>query len=99
MRSFDKTDDFYDDIDALEPDAETYRPKELPERKEELGKFHSALEPIARGGTPRDVLIYGPTGQGKTHAVTLKTEQLQEWADKNDVALTTVHIQCKGSDN
>ncbi len=98
MRTFDEADKLYDDIDALEPDTETYRPKDLPEREDELDELHSALEPIARGGTPRDVLIYGPTGQGKTHGVKLKTDQLQEWADRNDVDLTTVNVQCKGSD-
>ncbi len=75
-----------------------YKPSELPEREDELDKLHMALRPVTMDGSPRDVLVYGPTGQGKTAGVQLKADQLQDWADENDHQLEVVHIPCKGAD-
>ena len=99
MESFEAPTTIVDDIDVLKPDPQTYRPTELPEREEELSELHMALRPVTMGGTPHNCLIYGPTGQGKTVGVELKTRQLEEWAEKNEVDLTTVHVRCKGCDS
>lgn len=99
MKSFGDEPTVYEDVDVLEPDTETYKPSELPERKAELTKLHSVLRPVTMDGTPRNVLVYGPTGQGKTVGVTLKTEQLLDWADEADVDLTAVQVGCKGCNN
>lgn len=90
----------YENVDVLEPDTDTYKPDRLPEREEELQEIHSLLKPVTMEGTPRNALIYGPTGQGKTVGMKIKTDQLQEWADQTDeVDLTVVHTRCKGCDN
>lgn len=99
MESFEAPTTIVDDIDVLKPDPQTYRPTELPEREDELSELHMALRPVTMGGTPHNCLIYGPTGQGKTVGVELKTEQLENWAEENDVDLTTVHVRCKGCDS
>lgn len=89
----------YEDVDVLEANVGKYKPTELPEREDELDKLHMALRPVTMDGSPRDVLVYGPTGQGKTAGVQLKAEQLQEWADDEDKPLEVVHIPCKGADS
>lgn len=99
MESFEAPTSIVDDIDVLKPDPQTYRPTELPERADELSELHMALRPVTMGGTPHNCLIYGPTGQGKTVGVELKTQQLKKWAEKNEVELTTVHVRCKGCDS
>jgi len=99
MDSFEAPTTIVDDIDVLKPDPQTYRPTELPEREDELSELHMALRPVTMGGTPHNCLIYGPTGQGKTVGVELKTRQLEDWATANDVDLTTVHVRCKGCDS
>lgn len=98
MREFGGDQGIYDDVDALDPEPDTYKPEELPEREDELSTIHSALRPITLGGSPRNILVYGPTGQGKTVAVDLKTAQLKEWAsDEDDVTLTVIRTSCKGA--
>ncbi|SNZ16990.1 cell division control protein 6 [Natronoarchaeum philippinense] len=99
MESFEAPTTIVDDIDVLKPDPQTYRPTELPEREDELSELHMALRPVTMGGTPHNCLIYGPTGQGKTVGVELKTRQLEVWATENEVDLTTVHVRCKGCDS
>lgn len=99
MKEFGETASIYEDVDVLEPDTETYQPDELPERQDELDRLHTMLRPVTMDATPRDVLIYGPTGQGKTVGVKLKTEQLEAWASENDINLTVCHVPCKGADS
>lgn len=98
MKEFGDSPTLYEDPDVLEPDTETYQPEDLPERQDELDRLHTYLQPIETGSTPRDFLVYGPTGQGKTVAVQLKTAQLEAWADEEDVDLSVIHVSCKGAD-
>lgn len=98
-QEFGDRDTIYEDIDVLEADVGKYKPADLPEREEELDKLHMALRPVTMDGSPRDVLVYGPTGQGKTAGVQLKSDQLQAWADKEGEQLEVVHIPCKGTDS
>src|SRR6056297_2282663 len=98
MEPFGAEQGIYKDVDVLDPEPDTYKPTELPEREDELSRIHSALRPITLGGSPRNILVYGPTGQGKTVGVDLKTEQLQQWADsESDVSLTVLRVSCKGA--
>lgn len=99
MKEFGTPTQIYEDIDVLDPSAKTYRPNELPEREDELDTLHEYLKPVQMGGTPKDSLVYGPTGQGKTVGVELKTDQLQAWANENDVDLTVVQVSCEGANS
>lgn len=96
-RDFGAKDTIYEDIDVLEADVGRYKPTKLPEREDELDKLHMALQPVTMDGSPRDVLVYGPTGQGKTAGVQLKAEKLRAWADEEGEQLEIVHIPCKGT--
>ncbi|WP_224338199.1 Cdc6/Cdc18 family protein [Haloprofundus halobius] len=97
MKEFGKTETIYENVDALDPSTDTYKPNDLPERQEELDQLHQALKPVTMDGTPRNVLVYGPTGQGKTVGIDLKTAQLKHYAEENDIDLTVVHVSCEGA--
>lgn len=98
MKSFGDEKTIFQDMDVMNPNTQTYRPNELPEREEELDQIHSALRPATMGSTPLNVFVYGHTGQGKTVGIDLKTSQLQTYADENEMDLTVVHTRCKGMD-
>jgi cell division control protein 6 len=98
MKDFESDQNIYDNVDALDPEPDMYTPDSLPEREDELSTIHSALRPITMEGSPRNLLVYGPTGQGKTVAVDIKTNQLQEWAQNEEgVSLTVLWASCKGA--
>lgn len=72
-----------------------WTPEELPEREEELDKFHDTLAPAARGACPHNTFIYGKTGQGKTAGVNHKLRDLKEYAKTDDdLDLTTINYSC-----
>jgi cell division control protein 6 len=73
------------------------KPVEMPERTSKLNAIHSAIEPAARGGNPRNLFIYGKPGQGKTAAVRLKRDQFIQFADENDLDVTIVYIECNSA--
>ncbi|MFC7070632.1 Cdc6/Cdc18 family protein [Halobaculum lipolyticum] len=98
MRTFGDEDTIFADMDRLNPNTKTYQPETLPERESELDQLHSALRPATMGSTPLNVFVYGPTGQGKTVGISLKTSQLQAFADEKDMDLNVVHVRCKGMD-
>lgn len=98
MRSFGEDDSIFVDMDRLNPNTQTYQPETLPERETELDQLHSALKPAAMGSTPLNAFVFGPTGQGKTVGISLKTDQLQQYADENGIDLHVVHVRCKGMD-
>jgi len=98
MRSFGDEDSIFVNLDRLNPNTQTYQPDSLPEREEELNQLHSTLKPAAMGSTPLNAFVFGPTGQGKTVGVKLKTNQLQSYANDNGLDLHVVHVRCKGMD-
>lgn len=99
MKPFGDDETIFENMDVLNPNTQTYRPNELPEREEELDQIHSALRPATMDSTPLNVLVYGHTGQGKTVGIDLKTSQLQEFADEHGMDLAIVTIRCKGLDS
>ena len=54
-----------------------YVPRELYHRDGTLDHLSSALAPVTRDDTPEDILIYGPSGAGKTTVAKYALEQLQ----------------------
>jgi len=98
MRSFADAGSIFIDMDRLNPNTQTYQPETLPEREEELDQLHSTLRPATMGSTPLNAFVFGPTGQGKTVGVKLKTSQLQEFANEKGIDLHVVHVRCKGMD-
>ncbi|MCX8190296.1 MAG: AAA family ATPase [Candidatus Diapherotrites archaeon] len=56
----------FSNIDSLDPD---FVPRVIPFRETEQKEIALALEPLLSGLTARNLLIYGKSGIGKTHAV------------------------------
>jgi cell division control protein 6 len=98
MRQFGDEVTIFADMDRLNPNTQTYQPDSLPERENELDQLHSALRPATMGSTPLNVFVFGPTGQGKTVGIKLKTRQLEEFATTEELDLNVVHVRCKGMD-
>lgn len=83
-----KNDDVFDPDNSL--------PQIMPEREEELHEVHRALAPVARGSSPKNRLIFGKPGQGKTAAVQLKQKQMTEQLeDEVSIQTTFIYVSCK----
>lgn len=80
--------------DVFDPDSSL--PKIMPEREKELNEIHLALAPVARGSSPKNRLIFGKPGQGKTAAVQLKQNQMQkQLADRESIQTNSIYVSCK----
>ncbi len=95
MKDFSTTSPIIENDDVFQ--ADKVKPEIMPERASELNGIHSAMEPAARGGNPRNLFIYGKPGQGKTAAVRLKRDQFAEFADEHDLNVTMVYIECNSA--
>lgn len=84
---------------VLEPETNRYTPPDLPERERELNEFNRIIRPLRTGGAPHNALIYGPTGQGKTVAINIKMDQIQEWAEEEGENINIVYVRCKGCES
>lgn len=69
---------------------EDYLPQKLPHRGAERDELGRAFEPFRHGQPAEDVLIWGPSGVGKTTIVRHWLDQLEAKAD--DVA--TAYLRC-----
>lgn len=94
--SFEDAESIFVHDDVLSTD---WIPDDLPERTDELNTIHKRLEPAVREQSPKDMFIYGKTGQGKTAAVDVKITELQEYADsRDDLDIHRVWVSCNGLD-
>lgn len=94
MKDFSLDSPIIRDDDVFDPDGSM--PGAMPERSEELDKIHRVLAPVARGSSPKNRLIFGKPGQGKTAAVKLKRVQMeQQLADVDEVSATFIYVSCK----
>lgn len=81
--------------DAL---TDEWSPDQLIGREDELEQLVKRLKPIADGDTPRDLMVYGANGSGKTEAVTYVFNEY-ETAERVDVPVETRHIDCSGAED
>ncbi len=73
----------------------TYVPKEIPHRKKQMEEVASILAPALRKEKPSNLFIYGKTGTGKTVVIKYVTREIEEMAQKNNVPLKIVYLNCK----
>ncbi len=64
-------------------------PEHIASRDEEINRISNAVRPIVRGDTPEDLLVYGPTGVGKTTCVKHVFNKLEE-----ETRAKAVYINC-----
>jgi len=82
------------DDDVFDPDNSL--PEVMPEREEEINEIHRALAPVARGSSPKNRLIFGKPGQGKTAAVQIKQRQMEDQLSQVDsVDAEFIYVSCK----
>ncbi len=74
--------------DVLSPH---YLPDVLPHREKEIEKIMLGISPVLRGERPRNLLVYGKTGTGKTCSVKFVAEKLAAMQSSAKVA----YINCR----
>ncbi len=72
-----------------------YVPLEIPYREKQIEQMASILAPALRGEKPSNLFIYGKTGSGKTLCVKHTTEAMRSIAEKNNLQLKVIYINCK----
>jgi len=66
----------------------SYHPKEIFHRDEQIKQIASILAPVLRGEKSSNLFLYGKTGTGKTLSIQYVREELVKRAQKNlDIAL------------
>ena len=72
-----------------------YIPKTILHREEQTKQIANILAPMLKGDKPSNVFIYGKTGTGKTLTVNYTTQKLFEVAEKENIPLRILYINCK----
>lgn len=73
----------------------SYTPDTVPHREEQIHQLASILSPVLRNERPSNVFIYGPTGSGKTLIMLYVTAELRHVAEKNNIPLHIIYVNCK----
>ncbi|WP_226023996.1 Cdc6/Cdc18 family protein [Halomicrobium salinisoli] len=63
-------------------------------RDEEIEDIASCIHPAVRGQSPRNMLIYGKTGTGKSLVAKHVTQSAQEYALQNNTKMGRAYVDC-----
>ncbi len=76
--------------------AKGYKPeiKDILHREKEIDVLMRDLSKALINVTPRNMLVYGKTGTGKTMLLKVLTEQLEKEAPRHSVKIKTVYVKC-----
>lgn len=72
-----------------------YLPAQIFYREEQLAAIANILAPCLRSEKPSNLFIYGKTGTGKTISVKHILHFMNETAQKNNLPLKTIYVNCK----
>ena len=72
-----------------------YIPETVLHREEQTKQIANILAPALRGDKPSNIFIYGKTGTGKTLTVKYTTKKLIEVAERENIQLKIIYINCK----
>ena len=73
----------------------TYIPENIPHRVDEIKQIANIFAPALRLERPSNLFVYGKTGTGKTVSVKYVLGGLVNTAQKNNVQLSTIYVNCK----
>ena len=73
----------------------SYIPENVLYREEQTKLVANILAPALRGDRPSNVFVYGKTGTGKTLTIKHTTQKLMEIAEKENIPLKIIYINCK----
>ena len=92
MTTFTRDTEIFCDEEMLRED---YQPESITARKEELGAYKTALQPVVNGAQPRNIFLYGKTGVGKTAVSRYLLDQLKRDTNQyDDVDLSVYWLNC-----
>jgi cell division control protein 6 len=97
MTSFDKIlaeKSIFRDLDVLSPH---YVPKELPFRDQQLHEIMVVISPALKGQKPRNLIIYGKTGTGKTCTTKKVMEEFASALKENKASMHYVNCRIYNS--
>ena len=72
-----------------------YTPSKILHRDEEINQIANVLAPALRMEKPSNLFIYGKTGTGKTVSVKYTVNSIIEVANKNNISLKSIYVNCK----
>lgn len=73
----------------------SYIPETVNHREEQTKQIANILAPVLKGDKPSNMFIYGKTGTGKTLTVKYTTQRLKEIAERENIPLTIIYVNCK----
>ncbi len=73
----------------------TYIPENVLHREEQTKQIANILAPALKKDKPSNIFIYGKTGTGKTLTVKHTTQKLTEAAERENIPLKVIYINCK----
>jgi cell division control protein 6 len=82
------------DLSVLSPH---YVPKDLPYRDQQMHEIRSVLSPALRGQKPRNLIIYGKTGTGKTCTTKKVMDEFVAAASKGKASMHYVNCRIYNS--
>ncbi len=72
-----------------------YIPETIPHREEQIKQIANIIAPSLKGDRPSNMFIYGKTGTGKTLTIKYIIQKLTEMAQRENVNLRILYINCK----
>jgi len=75
--------------------SSSYTPEDIIFREEQIQEIANILAPALRLEKPSNVFIYGKTGTGKTLSVRHVLKSMLLLAEKNNLELKTIYLNCK----
>lgn len=73
----------------------SYIPETILHREEQTKQVANILAPTLKGDKSSNIFIYGKTGTGKTLTVKYITQKLMEVAEKENISLKILYVNCK----
>lgn len=72
-----------------------YIPESILHRSKQINILASILAPALRKEKPSNLFLYGKTGSGKTLCTLYALNKLRDIAEKKEISLRTVYLNCK----
>ncbi len=72
-----------------------HTPEELQHRDEQVNQIAGIMASSLRLEKPSNLFVYGKTGTGKTVTIKYTTNKIKEVAEKKDIPLKIVYVNCK----
>src|SRR3989338_3730537 len=73
----------------------SYIPETILHREEQIKQIANILAPSLKGDKTSNILLYGKTGTGKTLTIKYTTKKLMEVAERENIPLKILYINCK----